>query len=52
MFIYLSLERVREAAEKVIFLMVRPLRPNPLPLDLSGHIFFEFFFEIQKKLFF
>ena len=37
---------VREAAKKVLFLVPPP------PLELGGHIFFGFFFELQKKLFF
>ena len=37
---------VREAVKKVIFLVVRPLRPKPPPPRLSGHrIFFFFFFK-------
>ena len=40
---------LREAAKKVIFLMVRPLRPYPSPLQLSGHPFFRYILTCPAK---
>ena len=45
-----EMETQREAAKiKVIFLLARPLRPYPSPLELSGHIFGGIFLELKKK---
>ena len=35
--------------QKKVFLVARPLRPYPPPLELSGNIFVEIFLELQKK---
>ena len=46
---------VKEAAKKIkiLFLVARPLRPCPPPLELSGHIFWEGgFFRASKKSYF
>ena len=32
---------IRKAPPKVLFLVARPLRPTPYPLELSGHILFK-----------
>ena len=42
---------VREAAKKSLFLVARPHRPYG-PLELSGHIFWEFFFRASNKVIF
>ena len=39
---------LREAAKRAIFLVARPLRPYLLPLELSGHRNFFFFFLVLK----
>ena len=51
-YIYLEYIGIREAEKKTLFLVAWPLRPYPNPLELSGHIFWEFILEIQKSFFF
>ena len=42
----------QESRKKVLFLVARPLRFYPPPIELSGHIFRIFFSSIKKSYFF
>ena len=49
---YNAFELLKEAAKKLFFSGPTIKALTPTPLELSGHIFFGFFFELQKKSYF